>query len=148
MNGYMGLEAAISVASSAHLGQRDKGGLPYILHPLAVMLSMPQDDEAGRIVAVLHDVVEDTVVNLDRLRLFGFATDVVDAVDAISKRDGETNRDYWTRCKANPIAARVKIKDMEHNSSEERLACLGADEAEYLRGKYAEARALFAEQLQ
>lgn len=143
-----GLIEAIRLATHFHKDQRDKGGQPYILHPLAVMLSIPYDDEAGRIVAVLHDVVEDTDCQPGDLVQCGFAPEIVDAIDAISKRDGETNRAYWTRCKANPIAARVKIKDMEHNASEARLAALSDGEAEYLRGKYAEAREFFGEVIQ
>lgn len=138
------LEKAIIRAAMAHEGQVDKGGLPYILHPLAVMLSLPADDPSARIVAVLHDVVEDTSVTLADLAQW-LPTMELNAVDAMSKRKGESNRDYWTRCKANPIARRVKIADMRHNSSVERLSCLPYAEQEYLCEKYKEALAFFAE---
>ena len=128
----------------AHEGQVDKGGLPYILHPLAVMLSLPADDASGRIVAVLHDVVEDTSVTLDNLAQWLPSMELA-AVDAMSKRKGESNRDYWARCKANPIAARVKVADMRHNSSPQRLACLTYPEQEYLSEKYKEALAFFVQ---
>lgn len=138
------LEKAILHATMAHEGQADKGGLPYILHPLAVMLSLPATDVDARIVAVLHDVVEDTSTTLANLAQW-LPTYLVDAVDAMSKRQGETNRTYWARCKANPIAARVKVADMAHNSSPGRLACLSYAEQEYLTKKYEEALAFFME---
>ena len=138
------LEKAILVATMSHEGQVDKGGLPYILHPLAVMLSLPADDVSGRIVAVLHDVVEDTSTTLLNLSSW-LPIAELQAVDAMSKRKGESNRDYWTRCKANPIAARVKVADMRDNSSPERLACLSYAEQEYLSEKYKEALAFFVQ---
>jgi len=138
------LEHAIAIAAKAHQGQADKGGLPYILHPLAVMLSMPKEDYDGQIVAVLHDVVEDTEVRLDDLREW-LAEHLVDAVEAITKREGETNREYWARCRGNAIAARVKIADMKHNSSVERISVLPYDQQEYLCRKYAEALEYFGE---
>lgn len=138
------LEKAIRVACESHAEQVDKGGLPYILHPLAVMLSVPADDVDGRIVAVLHDVVEDTNTTLEDLARW-LPERLVDAVDAMSKRKGEANRAYWARCKANPIAARVKVHDMRHNSSPERLACLSYAEQEYLSEKYKEALAFFVQ---
>lgn len=136
------LERAIRVACDEHGGQVDKGGLPYILHPLAVMLGLPAADVNGRIVAVLHDVVEDTSTTLEDLSKW-LPHDLLAAVDAMSKRKGESNRVYWARCKANTIAARVKVADMAHNSSPERLACLTYEEQEYLSKKYAEALAFF-----
>jgi len=136
------LEKAIVHAAMAHEGQVDKGGLPYILHPLAVMLSLPSTDVDGRIVAVLHDVVEDTSVTLDNLASW-LPEYLVQAVDAMSKRKGETSRAYWTRCKANAIAARVKVADMRHNASPERLSVLSYAEQEYLSNKYKEALAFF-----
>lgn len=131
---------AMEVASMAHSGQLDKAGQPYIFHPMHVAASMDADDIDGRIVAALHDVVEDTNVTLhDLLFKHGFHDSIIAAVDAISKRDGETNKQYWARVKANPLALRVKLKDIAHNSSEERLAALSSEESEHLRGKYARA---------
>jgi len=138
------LEKAISVATQAHGTQLDKGGKLYILHPMAVMESLPVEDMDGRIVAVLHDVVEDTSVTLQDLGQW-LPLSLVLAVDAMSKRKGESNRLYWARCKANRIAARVKVADMRHNSSPERLACLSYAEQEYLSEKYKEALAFFVQ---
>jgi (p)ppGpp synthase/HD superfamily hydrolase len=132
------LEEAIQLAVLAHEGQRDKGGLPYILHPLAVMGRVSSHD--AKIVAVLHDVVEDTYVSLPMLRT-EFPVFVVEAVDAISKRDNETNRDYWGRVKENPLALEVKLADIGHNTAPERLAALEPSERAYLEKKYEKALA-------
>jgi len=136
------LERAIRVACESHAGQVDKGGLPYIFHPLAVMLSIPAEDWEGRTVAVLHDVAEDTDTTLEKLSEW-LPPKLLAGVDAMTKRKDETNRYYWDRCKANPIAARVKVYDMRHNSSPERLACLPYGEQQYLTNKYAEALEYF-----
>lgn len=133
------LDIAIQTAVAAHVGQRDKAWHPYILHPLAVMLSMDPLDLDGQIVAVLHDVIEDTGYKLEYLQAAGFNAEIVAALDAITHRGFESNRDYWARVKANPLALRVKLQDIRHNSSEERLACLSPDTAARLRAKYAEA---------
>lgn len=139
----MELERAIELAVRWHTGQRDKGFEPYILHPLAVMLSLPLEDHAGRIVAVLHDVVEDTPCSLMDLLACGISDAHVHAVDAISKRPRETNIEYWRRSKANPIALRVKLADMAHNCSLDRLRRLSYGEQTYLTKKYKEMREFF-----
>jgi (p)ppGpp synthase/HD superfamily hydrolase len=82
------LERAIAIAAQAHAGQTDKAGERYILHPLRVMLSMDSDLE--RIVAVLHDVVEDSEITLDQLRAEGFSDEALAAIDALTKPDGES----------------------------------------------------------
>jgi (p)ppGpp synthase/HD superfamily hydrolase len=81
------IEDAIALAVEAHRGQRDKSGEPYILHVLRVMLRL--DTEAERIVAVLHDVVEDTGRTPDDLRGLGYPEEVVTAVACVTKREGE-----------------------------------------------------------
>lgn len=112
------LSEAIRLASLAHDGQLDKAGKSYILHPLRVMLRMDTEDEM--IVAVLHDVVEDTDYTLNDLRIM-FSPIIVDAVDAISQRKGsETYFEYIARCKQNPLARKVKIADILDNSSPDR----------------------------
>ncbi|MGE4652652.1 MAG: GTP pyrophosphokinase, partial [Myxococcota bacterium] len=81
------LERAIEIALEVHRGCKDKGGKPYILHPLHVMLQMKSND--GKIVGVLHDVAEDSDDwNLERLRSEGFSGEIVDAIDSVTKRDG------------------------------------------------------------
>ena len=108
------LEKALEIAARAHAGQRDKEGLPYILHPLRAMLSV-QGGEA-QIVAVLHDVIEDTSVTADDLRQAGFSEQVVAAVLCVTHRKDEPYADYVVRCKSDEIARRVKLADLEDNA--------------------------------
>jgi (p)ppGpp synthase/HD superfamily hydrolase len=125
------LQQAISLAVEAHAQSApDKGGQPYILHPLRVMLRLETDDE--RIVAVLHDVVEDTQHTLDSLRARGFSAEVVAALDCVTKREGEAYEQFITRCEKNPLARRVKLADLEDNMDVRRLASVSAKDAERL----------------
>ena len=107
------LERAIEIAAQAHAGQMDKAGQPYILHPLRVMLSVQTQSE--RITAVLHDVVEDTSVAVDDLRAEGFAPEVIEAVMALTKRDGEGRLTAAKRAADNAIARNVKLADVTDN---------------------------------
>src|SRR5262245_43168371 len=107
------LEEAIRVALQAHAGQRDRVGQPYILHPLSVMARVRGDKE--RIVALLHDVVEDSELTTNDLRARGFDDDVVAAVDCLTKREGEPYDELIARAMSNPLAHRVKIADLEDN---------------------------------
>ena len=129
------LEKAIVLATEAHAGQVDKAGLPYILHPLAVMLSVHTMDE--KIVAVLHDTIEDTDLLTADLITAGFSHEIIEAVMAISKQDGESYGDYLERVKASPLALSVKLSDIGHNMS--RLTNLEPDHAGYLAKKYTRA---------
>ncbi|QKS85553.1 MULTISPECIES: HD domain-containing protein [Pseudomonas] len=113
------LERAISICAQAHEGQVDKGGSPYVLHPLKVMLRLAHDQE--RIVAVLHDVVEDTAVTLADLRNEGFSEAVVGAIDSLTKREGETYQAFIERAARDPIARRVKLADLAENSDLSRI---------------------------
>ena len=114
------LERAIAIAAQAHAGQIDKAGEPYILHPLRLMLAMQTDHE--RIVAVLHDVVEDSGITLDALRAEGFAEEAVVAIDALTKREGESKMEAAARAKRNPLALRVKLADNADNQDMSRIA--------------------------
>lgn len=107
------IEKALQIAAQAHEGQQDKEGLPYILHPLRVM-SRVENHEA-RIVAILHDVVEDTSVTLDDLRQAGFSAEVLAAVQCVTHRKDEPYADYVVGCKHNPIARQVKLGDLADN---------------------------------
>ncbi|HEY8504116.1 MAG TPA: HD domain-containing protein [Gemmataceae bacterium] len=113
------IEKALEIAARAHAGEKDRQGAPYVLHPLRVMHGV--EGEAAQIVAVLHDVVEDTDVTLDDLRAAGFSEEVLAAVDAVSRREGEPFADYIVRCKADPIARRVKLSDLRDNSRPDRV---------------------------
>jgi (p)ppGpp synthase/HD superfamily hydrolase len=109
------LARAIGIAAASHAGKIDKCREPYILHPLAVMAQVETIEQ--KIVAVLHDVVEDSDVSLRDLSKAGFSERILGAVDAISKRKGEKYWDYIERVRLNPLATVVKIADLRHNSS-------------------------------
>ncbi|MBY8959658.1 HD domain-containing protein [Pseudomonas sp. MIS38] len=114
------LERAIAIAATAHAGQVDKGGAPYILHPLKVMLRMSTLEES--IVAVLHDVVEDCAISLDDLRKEGFSEEVLSAIESVTKVPGESYEDFVERAAQNPIGRVVKLADLEENSDLSRIA--------------------------
>lgn len=114
------IKLAEIVARVAHCGQVDKAGKPYIGHPTAVASMV--NSEAEKTVALLHDVVEDTNVTLNCLRVLGFPEDIVVAVDAITRRPGELRQDYLNRVAANEIATKVKIADLIHNSDLSRIS--------------------------
>lgn len=114
------LNRAIAIAAEAHAGQNDKAGKPYILHPLRLMAAMTYED--ARIVAVLHDVVEDgDGWTLDRLREEGFSDHEVQAIDALTRRRGEEYADYITRLSGNALAVEVKRADLRDNMDLNRL---------------------------
>ncbi|NLZ16862.1 MAG: HD domain-containing protein [Desulfobulbaceae bacterium] len=108
------LERAVAIAAQAHEGQKDKAGEPYILHPLRVMLRM--HSEAGRIVAVLHDVVEDSEYTLDDIRAEGFTEEVITALAAITKQAGEGRIEAAKRAARHPLARAVKLADNADNA--------------------------------
>lgn len=115
------LERAVAIAATAHEGQRDKAGAPYILHPLRVMLRV--STEAERITAVLHDVVEDCEGwSFERLRTEGFSSEIIEALQSVSKRDGESYEDFVKRACENPIGRRVKMSDLHDNCDLSRIS--------------------------
>ena len=107
------LEDAILLAVGAHRGQVDKGGHPYVLHPLRVMLRM--DSEMERMVAALHDLIEDTSYTSEDLVRLGYPEVVVRTVECLTRRASETYEQFITRVKQDPLARRVKIADLEDN---------------------------------
>ena len=116
------IEDAIRLALDKHHGQTDKSGAPYILHPLRVMAGMQTETE--RIVAVLHDVVEDSEVTLDDLRHMGYSAEIVAAIDQLSRREDETYEQFIQRIKPHPLAVRVKLGDLLDNMDIRRNAAL------------------------
>jgi (p)ppGpp synthase/HD superfamily hydrolase len=114
------LERAIALAAKAHEGQVDKAGAPYILHPIRVMLRLSAIEE--RITAVLHDVVEDCNVSLQNLREEGFSETVLNAIDSVTKRTGESYEDFVLRAASNRIGRQVKLADLEDNCDLSRIA--------------------------
>lgn len=113
------LERAIAIAAQAHEGQVDKAGVPYILHPIRVMLRVTMPEE--RIAAVLHDVVEDTDVTIGQLREKGFPEAVLSAIDALTRRSGEDYDAFIERACADSVARTVKLADLQENSDLSRI---------------------------
>ena len=121
------LAKAIQIASEAHLNQIDKGGKPYILHPLWVMDRVRHLGEDYMIVAVLHDVIEDTNWTLDNLRIILSACDnytdnIITALSLLTKvLEDQDYMNYIRNISFNPIAKEVKLRDLEHNTKITRL---------------------------
>ena len=110
---------ALKLCFKAHAGQTDKSGLPYAHHPLHLAEQM--DDEDSTVVALLHDVVEDTPYTLEDLREMGFGEAVIGALRLLTHDDGSPYMDYVRRIAADPIARKVKLADLAHNSDLTRL---------------------------
>ncbi len=142
------LEDAIALAMKAHLGQKDRVGEPYILHPLRVMFRLGWDaPEAARIAAVLHDVVEDTAIQLRDLRRLGYSEEVLAAVELLSRRPDDSYEQFIERVLPNSIARRVKRADLEDNMELRRLPTVTAKDLERLaRYRSAWARIVAADQ--
>ena len=113
------LEQAINIALQAHKGKADKGGNPYILHPLRLMLAMETTEE--KIVAVLHDVIEDSSFTIQQLKQEGFSKKVLDAVSLLTKTENQNYENYISAIKKNPLATKVKLADLKDNMDKSRL---------------------------
>lgn len=113
------LEDAIRLAVEAHTGQRDKNGQPYILHPLRVMFRLTTELEM--MAGVLHDVIEDTKYTPEDLRGMGYPEELLQALDGVTKREGESYEEFVLRSKSNPASRRVKLADLEDNMDLRRM---------------------------
>lgn len=141
---------AMKLAYAAHHGQLDYNGVPYIFHPLHLAEQM--DDEISCCAALLHDVVEDTPVTMDELAA-EFPPEVVEAVALLTHGgDAESNNltyfDYVREIKKHPIARKVKLADIAHNSDQSRCVGSGLTEKQlsYWKEKYAKAKAILTEE--
>ena len=115
------LAKMLVIATNAHAGQFDKGGLPYILHPLKVMHYLHSDDEELQCIALGHDVIEDTSVTYKDLRDAGISERVIVAIRALTKLPGQTLDEYKEGVFDNPDAMKVKLSDLRHNTDIRRL---------------------------
>lgn len=115
------LARAIEFAATEHNGQFDKGGLPYILHPLKVMHYLKSGDLELMCIAVLHDVVEDCAVTFEDLRLARMSERVIAAVRLLTKMPGQSHEEYLAGIMSNIDAIWVKLADLRHNSDIRRL---------------------------
>lgn len=113
------IERAVEIAAKAHAGSKDKQGGPYILHPVRVMMGV--ESEATQIVAILHDVVEDTNVSLDDIRKEGFSEEIIEALDLVTHRKDQPYSEYVIGCKSNDIARQVQLSDLRDNANLNRM---------------------------
>ena len=122
---------AVAIAATAHQHQVDKAGAPYILHPLRLM--MRGQTPLEQIVAVLHDVVEDSDWTLEQLAAEGFPNEAIAALDCLTRRSHESYDDFIDRVLTNPLARRVKRYDLEDNMTLTRMTALAAKDIERLQ---------------
>ena len=130
---------ALKLCFEAHKNQVDKSGMPYVFHPFHVAEQMT--DEATTIVALLHDVVEDTDYTLEDLAAEGFGKDLLEAVALMTHEDDVPYLDYVAKLKDNPIARAVKLADLAHNSDLSRIGEVDEETKQRLE-KYKKAMAL------
>lgn len=133
---------AMTIACTAHQGQADKAGYPYIHHPLHVAEQMT--DEYSCAAALLHDVIEDTDWTLARLKDAGIPAPVLNALALLTHDDDTPYLDYVRRLRGNPIARAVKLADLRHNSDTSRLDTVTERDLSRLN-RYREAVALLTE---
>ena len=113
------LSKAIEIATNAHKDQIDKGGAPYILHPTAVAAGVETTEQ--KIVAYLHDVIEDTDITAEDLLAAGFTTDIVEAIKVLTREKGVPYMSYLQAVKKNELAKVVKMSDIKHNMDLSRI---------------------------
>ena len=130
------LGAALELAARAHAGQVDKAGHDYLSHPLRVAARVVDAGEEAVAVALLHDVVEDSDVDIEDLVAAGFPEQVTEAVERLTRRDDEPHADAVRRAAADPLAAVVKRADLADNLDPARLALLPQELRSRLIGRY------------
>ena len=130
---------AMKFCFKAHKDQVDKSGMPYVFHPFHVAEQMTA--EATTIVALLHDVVEDTDYTLEDIAAEGFGKEILEAVALMTHEDDVPYLDYVAKLKENPIARAVKLADLAHNSDLSRIGEIDEETKQRLE-KYKKARAI------
>lgn len=136
---------AMNLAYRAHEGQVDKGGMPYILHPVHVAEQMT--DEVSATVALLHDVLEDTDITVDDLRKDDFPEEVIEAVVLLTRDRNVPYPKYIERVRTNELARRVKLADLRHNLDTSRLNVIDAAARAHVK-RYTEALRVLEEPVQ
>jgi (p)ppGpp synthase/HD superfamily hydrolase len=139
------LEVAIELAAKAHAGQKDKSGKTYILHPLRVMMAMETEEE--QIVAVLHDIIEDTDITVSDLLRRGFGDVVVEAIKSVTRKEDETYFEFIKRANQNEIGRKVKIADLKDNMNWDRIQQPTKKDVQRMQ-KYQEAYQLLHESIE
>lgn len=122
---------AMTIAYNAHHGQKDKSGIPYVFHPFHVAEQMEDEDSA--VVALLHDVVEDTPITFSDLEKEGFSGEILGALKLLTRKKGVSYQDYIKKIKENPLATKVKLADLAHNRDTSRLDKMTKPDEERLK---------------
>ena len=135
----------MKIAYAAHHEQLDHNGIPYIFHPLHLAEQM--EDEISCCAALLHDVVEDTPVTMEELER-EFPTEVIEVLKLLTHGTDVPYFDYVQAVKSNPIAVKVKLADIAHNSDQTRCVGSGLSDAQlnYWKQKYRKAKAILLEE--
>lgn len=113
------LELALELVLKNHSNQVDKGGNPYVEHPIWIMSNVK--GQKCKITALLHDIIEDTDLTINDLKEYGFDEEIIEAVRLLTRENGVSYNEYIKRLITNPIASKVKLKDLEHNMDLTRL---------------------------
>ena len=132
------IDHCIIFATYKHAEQTDKNGLPYIFHPLRVMLDESLTTETQKCVAVCHDLLEDTTTTTEELKEIGLPETTINVIVALTHLKNEPNTTYWQRILDEPSgdAKLVKIADIKDNTSESRMNCLPEEVQARLKEKY------------
>lgn len=131
---------AMEIAYSAHQGQKDKGGMPYVFHPYHLAEQM--DTEVEITAALLHDVVEDTAWTFEALEQAGISQEILKVLDLLTHPRGMPYMEYIKRLLPNPTARKIKLADIRHNGDFTRLEATDGAKAAYFKNKYREATML------
>lgn len=137
---------AYKIAEKAHAGLVDKAGVDYIYHPVRVSKRFPEHDYESRIVALLHDVLEDSSMTAEDLANEGIPKHLVNAVVCLTRKPGEDYSDFILRCSSNKMAARVKLEDLNDNLDVTRLKVISEIDRKRLN-KYLQAREFLIKQI-
>ena len=125
------VDFALKIAIRAHEGQKDKSGREYVMHPIRVAERCK--DPKAKIVALLHDTLEDTDVTMEYLREQGFPEEIVEGILSVTKHEGETYEEFVRRASKNPIGKEVKKADLEDNMDIRRLKEITDEDVKRLR---------------
>ncbi|NLB21035.1 MAG: hypothetical protein GX829_09525 [Clostridium sp.] len=132
-------ERALTLATIKHAGQVDKGGRPYIMHVIRVMQGVEDDDE--KIIALLHDLIEDTDFTLDDLKEYEFLDEIIDGVSLLTRDPEAGYMKYIENLSNNKKARNVKLSDLKDNQDHTRLKNPMTEEGQIRLEKYRAAEA-------
>lgn len=115
------LSLALLIATTGHFNQYDRGGNPYVLHPMRIMMRLRTTDKELMQIAILHDIIEDTLITFADLKLLGFSERVIDALTVLTKDQNLSYEENIERVLTNIDACKVKLEDLKDNLDASRL---------------------------